>query len=190
MKMKMNLGQDMRLKTYLGSNEREYDYSSGRSYNPLTNKPQINGVTLIGNLPLEAFGLRAVYYDTTENWNLQAGLIGERGAIYIYSDYQTIYDDVGNPTFIPGIRIGDGTSYLIDRPFVSEVTADLLLDHISNTHVHLTDEERYFWNDKVTCYQDPDDPERVIFTKGIPPGGGARYPTVDEALVDYAILIE
>lgn len=58
-----------------------------------------------------------IYYDTTARWNAQSSLISTRAAIYIYSDHRTII--VNNETKnVPGIKVGDGVSYLIDIPFI------------------------------------------------------------------------
>jgi len=85
--------------------------------------------------------------------------------VYIYSDYQVIYDDVGNPTYIAGIKVGDGTSYLIDMPFITDGMTATILAHITNTTVHLTDAEREFWNNKISCYLDTQDSENLILSK-------------------------
>lgn len=136
-------------------------------YNVLINKPQINSVTIDGNVSLADLGLRAIYYDTKENWDFQRSLVSEEGALYIYSNYQTVYDDVGNPTFIAGIKIGDGNAYLIDIPFVSDAMTGALLTHISNTSVHVTAAEKEFWNNKVSAYIDhnPVGAETLILSK-------------------------
>ena len=139
--------------------------SARPDYNNITNKPQINGITLQGNKSAYELGLANVYYDTTANWNLQPFLISERKGVYIYSDFEIIYDEVGNPTFIPGIKIGDGTTYVIDLPFITDEMTSLLLSHIGDTHVHLTDAEREFWNNKITCYLDREDLENLVLSK-------------------------
>lgn len=134
-------------------------------YHELDNKPQINSVILDGNLSAHELGLGQVYYDTTYAWDLQSSLVTERGVVYIYSDYQVIYDDVGNPTYIAGIKVGDGTSYLIDMPFITDGMTATILAHITNTTVHLTDAEREFWNNKISCYLDTQDSENLILSK-------------------------
>lgn len=53
-----------------------------------------------------------VLYDTTENWNSKPSLVGKRGYIYIYSDWQLVGDQ-----YIAGFKVGDGNAYLIDLPF-------------------------------------------------------------------------
>lgn len=149
----------------LGFGQTETITKTENDYTKLINKPQINSVTIDGNVSLTDLGLRGIYYDTKENWDMQLSLVAEEGAIYIYSNYQTIYDDVGNPTTIAGIKIGDGTSYLIDMPFVTEAMTSALLRHISNTEVHLTAAEREFWNHKVSAYMSHEEAENLILSK-------------------------
>lgn len=139
--------------------DREHDY------NKLINRPKINGVDLIGNKTTQELGLGQVYYDTTYAWNTQTYLIAERATIYVYSDYKVIYDDVGNPTYVAGIKVGDGTSYLIDMPFVTDEMTTALLRHIANNQVHLTDAEREFWNNKISCFLDSENEENLILSK-------------------------
>ena len=100
-----------------------------------------------------------VYSDTTAHWNEQREYIAEKDKIYVYVDYKTID---GKP--VPGIKMGDGTSYLIDMPFVAG-NSTVLDEHIRNKIVHITQDEREFWNNKVTCYVSPADHERLIFSK-------------------------
>ena len=61
---------------------------------------------------------------------------------------------------IPGIKVGDGNAYLIDMPF----TDCLYKQHIEDTVSHITAAERTAWNNKVRCYMDTLDEERLIFT--------------------------
>ena len=64
----------------------------------------------------------SVHVATTAVWNSTPMLIAESKHIYVYSDY---YENN------PGIKIGDGTTYLIDLPFVEG--NDLRLnEHISS----------------------------------------------------------
>lgn len=96
-----------------------------------------------------------IFCDTKANWDKQTTLVSTRGAIYIYTDY---YDDDG--TDIPSIKVGDGTSYLIDMP----VLGKLYDDHLADTVSHITSAERTAWNDKVRCYLDNADTEKLVFT--------------------------
>ena len=98
-----------------------------------------------------------VLYDNTASWNSQPQLISQLGYLYIYSDYKQ--DGEGNN--IPGIKVGDGNAYLIDLPFSTK----LIDEHIANAIIHITQAERDFWNNKVTCYIDENNITRLIFSK-------------------------
>lgn len=105
-------------------------------------------------------GVDIVRFDTTANWNAQRSLIAAEGVVYVYTDYERI-DQVD----IPAIKVGDGTSYLIDMPFVSG-NKTALQNHIEDTNIHVTAEERLFWNNKVTCFLSSGQEETLVFTKG------------------------
>ena len=142
-----------------------YLLSTGEDYNVLLNKPTINSITLSGSLTARDLGLGNVYYDTTANWAKQGGLISEEAAIYIYSDYS--YRIIGNGTRIPlaGIKIGDGTSYLLDLPFITDQATSLIASHLANTSIHVTQAEKNFWNNKVSSYLDGTDLENLVLSK-------------------------
>lgn len=107
----------------------------------------------------------AIFYDTKENWNRQTMLIARRKAIYVYSNYSYLEDEVGNKTYIPAIKVGDGTSYLIDMPFVSDDIRKKLIEHIAADGIHVTEEDRRRWNNKVTAFIDANAPERLVLSK-------------------------
>lgn len=107
----------------------------------------------------------SIFYDTTQNWNLAPQTIAEQAAIYIYSDRNVYEDEVGNPIFVPGIKVGDGSSYLIDLPFVDENVIRALANHVADTTRHITQAERIFWNNKVSSYMDSVDGENLILSK-------------------------
>ncbi len=103
-----------------------------------------------------------VLNDTTYNWNLQPQLRAEEGTIYVYRDYHHLEDDVGNITFIPDIKIGDGQSYLIDLPFISDYTLHYLMEHINDTNIHVSEIEKQFWNNKVAATMSTVSDEKLI----------------------------
>lgn len=143
-------------------------------YNNLENKPSINGSTLQGSMSLEQLGLRGVLYNTKEGWNAQPSLMSEEGTIYIYSNYTTTTIN-GVIKNVPGIKIGDGTSYLIDMPFVNEDFADQLISHINNTIVHVTPSEKTFWNNKSSAFLDTTEGETLILSNTSYMIGGVVY---------------
>lgn len=98
-----------------------------------------------------------VHLETTAYWNAHPDLIGLAGHIYVYTDY-----DVVDGKDVPAIKIGDGLSYLIDNPFIVSNESDIQ-DHINDTVVHITSEERAFWNAKMRCYA-LDNRETIVFT--------------------------
>lgn len=136
-----------------------------KDYNDLINHPIINGVELIGSLTAEDLGLSNVYYDTTAHWDQQASLIGERGVVYIYSDHEWIEDEVGNRIPVAGIRIGDGNAYLKDTPFITDAMTWAIINHVSNSSVHVTPQEKVFWNNKVSGFLDRQESETLILSK-------------------------
>lgn len=91
------------------------------------------------SIPAVRTGVNPIHQDTTEAWNSQPALIAKAGHLYFYTDYQ----QVGGVN-VAGMKLGDGTSYLIDLPFEDAQ----FQDHIRNTVVHITQEEREFWNSK------------------------------------------
>lgn len=93
--------------------------------------------------------------DTTANWNSHPSIIPMRGEVIIYTDHSQITDEFGDTVNVPGIKIGDGNAYLIDLPFVgADVRYQILhelREHSGNTAIHVTAEEKTFWNNKLNC---------------------------------------
>ena len=77
------------------------------------------------------------------------------GEIIIYDDYAT----EANGDIIPNIKIGTGNAYVQDLPFVDEHTRNVILAHINDTAVHVSTEDRNFWNNKVNV----DDSEDILY---------------------------
>jgi len=88
--------------------------------------------------------------DTTENWSARTTYIPKKGEIVVYSDRRILQ---GVP--YPGIKIGDGSAYVVDLPFVGddsdEMTLDLLYDHLNDMEMHIYNQERSNWNNKISC---------------------------------------
>lgn len=96
-------------------------------------------------------------YGTTEEWNNQIGYIPVPGEIIIYSDYRTKEVD-GQIVNIPGIKIGSGNAFVQDLAFLDEDIAGDLYNHIANSVMHVTQEEKDRWNNKLNV----DDNAEVI----------------------------
>lgn len=130
-----------------------------------TNEQAYAGFNSGGNMSADFAEASAIYYDTEENWNLQRDLIAKYKAVYVYSNHAYLVDTVGNRTPVPAIKVGDGTSYLIDMPFVDQDIRNYILDHISNDSVHVSERDRRFWNNKVFAFVYKNDPERLVLSK-------------------------
>ena len=135
-----------------------------KDYNQLLNKPQINGVPLTGNMSTGDLGV--VSENTTEGWNSNPGYIPKRGEIVIYTDHIIRQDDLGNDIFYPGIKIGDGNSYLIDLPFIDDASRyeglQTLKEHTNDRVAHVTQEDRDFWSNKLNFNLDG---EELVLTR-------------------------
>lgn len=100
---------------------------------------------------------KIILSDTTQNWNMYPETISTKDTIYVYSNYQ-IDSDL---KYIPGIKIGDGVTPIVDLPFID----DAINNQITNILMsNVTEEEKRFWNNKVRCYMDNNDIEKLIFT--------------------------
>lgn len=100
-----------------------------------------DGTTPVIDLPFISANCmnKGIEYHTTEYWDARRLYIPNAGEIIIYSDKRG--------QNMPALKIGDGSSYLIDLPFLD----DLMMAHIRNTEIHVSAEDRIFWNNKLNC---------------------------------------
>lgn len=106
-----------------------------------------------------------IKHDTTENWNNAIGFIPLPGEVIVYDDYEiktyTVEEygeTVTKTALIPNIKVGTGNAYVQDLAFVDEKTRDILMAHIQNHDIHVTLQEKVFWNNKINV----DDAEEQI----------------------------
>ena len=104
-----------------------------------------------------------IHYGTTEYWDAQPSLVGEKSHIYVYTDY-AVTKNGEESVLVPNIKIGDGNAYLIDNPFVTTSVEELIQLHIADNTKHITEQERSVWNGKVRCYLSASDSETIVFT--------------------------
>ena len=97
-----------------------------------------------------------IKHDTTENWNNASGFIPLPGEIIVYDDYEvktyTVeeYGEMVTKTaLIPNVKVGTGNAYVQDLAFVDEKTRDILMAHINDHDIHVTLQEKVFWNNKI-----------------------------------------
>lgn len=107
-------------------------------------------------------GISRVEMHTTAEWNADKMYIPTKGTLCIYTDRRVI----DNVKYL-GMKIADGKSYVIDLPFLDDdITMEMIAytdAHIENNTVHISEEEREFWNNKLNCEISED--ENLIFTR-------------------------
>lgn len=130
--------------------------SGTRDYNRLVNKPTINGVELTGHQTSES--LYIVSENTVSGWAQTPTYVPKKGEIILYTDYAQ--DDQENP--LPAIKMGDGSAFVADLPFVNDDIRINLLEHINDRVVHITNAERNFWNNKLNYEYDMGDENLIL----------------------------
>lgn len=91
---------------------------------------------------------------TTQEWNGSAGrAISKKGTFYVYSDGFN-----QNGQLIPRIKLGDGMAYISDLPFLDDHLLNQIFDHINDGNVHITPQQRLFWNNKLNV----DDNQEIV----------------------------
>ena len=136
---------------------------SADSTHPFSRLKVGNGNNNINDLPfIDASTIdgKSILIDTTSNWNTKITFIPKRGDLIFYSDKATNSDGIN----IPGLKIGDGSAYCIDLPFLGDDVFAALNSHISNTIIHITTEERVSWSNKINC-EDSVDNETLILNR-------------------------
>ena len=96
---------------------------SNTSTNPVENRAIYQSIqSAIDSLRLNR---PEIFFNTKQGWNQQNELIGQENTVYVYTNYKE--DEQGNN--IAGIKIGDGSTYLIDAPFItSAIAANIEID--------------------------------------------------------------
>ena len=90
--------------------------------------------------------------DTTQHWNDARGFIPLQGELIIYNDYKTVVktiDGIARNVQIPGIKIGDGLTYVQDLPFIDDELRETIMTHINNPNLHVSEADRLFWDNKI-----------------------------------------
>lgn len=99
--------------------------------------------------------------DTTQHWNEARGFVPLAGEVIVYNDYKIIQKEIDGEVknvYVPGVKIGDGQTYVQDLPFVDDELRDKLMIHINNPNVHTSVTEKLFWNNKLNV----DDTSEVV----------------------------
>lgn len=86
-----------------------------------------------------AAGVEAVMYGSRAQWDAQPQLVARSGTVYVYADGGGVTADGRQ---VPAIKVGDGTSYLIDMPF----TTSALAEHLADASAHVSAADRALWD--------------------------------------------
>ena len=104
-----------------------------------------------------------IKHDTTENWNNAIGFIPLAGELIVYDDYETktytveeYGETVTKTVNIPNVKVGTGNAYVQDLAFIDESIRDIVMQHIHDYDIHVTLQEKVFWNNKVNIDDDYD----------------------------------
>ena len=117
------------------------------------------GATLLWSRVKEIVNEKASYeIRTTQDWNSDINLKSKKDVLYIYTNY--------NQDGLFNIKLGDGTSYLIDLPFMTDaITFPQMENHIQNIIIHITQQERERWNNKVSVFIDKLNSQNLVFSQ-------------------------
>ena len=101
---------------------------------------------------------------TTAEWNANGDYVPANGEIVVYSDRRQIVQD-GKTINIPAIKIGNGVDSIRDLSFVESGSGsiDLFEEHIHDTTIHTNEDEKNFWNNKVSIDYSELNSEMLIF---------------------------
>ena len=106
-----------------------------------------DGTTPVIDLPfIDATSINgtSMRSNTEEYWSHQINYIPKNGEIIVYYNRQSDSEKAG-------IKVGDGSSYVVDLPFIGELNNNDFYDHINNTAIHVSESDRIFWNNKINC---------------------------------------
>lgn len=73
-----------------------------------------------------------------------------KGQLVIYSDLRSITKSDGTTITSAGIKVGDGNTTIEQLPFIDW----FYWDHINDKNIHVTAEQKTFWDNKITCKVD------------------------------------
>ena len=109
--------------------------------------------SLIGDVQQGGGGNRVyVITKTTAEWNATPQRKSIKDTIYVYSDARSVTDpETGTVTLIPRMKVGDGTTYIVDLPFST---------------MSITQDDIDAWNAKSTLQVEADEEtETLVFTE-------------------------
>ena len=73
-----------------------------------------------------------------------------KGQLVIFSDLRKRTTSDGSEIISAGIKVGDGIKTIEQLPFIDW----FYWDHINDKNIHVTAEQKTFWDNKITCKVD------------------------------------
>ena len=89
-----------------------------------------------------ARGTCRILYKTTAEWDADPTLVGQSHFIYVYLDADSYVDEHGETVYVPAIKLGDGTTLLINTPMMTAAISSAVLAHLEDTYTHIQAGER------------------------------------------------
>lgn len=90
-------------------------------------------------------GFAGIEFGSTEYWNSRLDYVPVEGMLVVYTDYSV--SETGK--LIPNFKIGNGSDYLRNIEFIGFDMREIIEEHINNTTVHITPEDRARWDNKL-----------------------------------------
>lgn len=95
-------------------------------------------------------GFAGIEFGSTEYWDSREDYVPVEGMIVVYTDYAITEQG----KLVPNFKIGNGETSLSEIQFVGSDIKEILQEHIENRTIHITQEERERWNNKLN-YNEP-----------------------------------
>lgn len=109
-----------------------------------------DGTTYVVDLPFLTANSEDNQYiqgGTKEYWDSQISYVPPMNSILVY--WIENQDENNNITLTPKLKIGDGNAYCVDLPFIDDKLLEKIDNHINDTDIHVTLQEKNFWNNKI-----------------------------------------
>ena len=84
---------------------------------------------------------------TTADFEYMKTTVPSIGQLFILTDLRSIKKSDGTTITSAGIKVGDGIKTIEQLPFIDW----FYWDHLNDANIHVTAEEKTFWNNKITC---------------------------------------
>lgn len=96
-----------------------------------------------------------VIQKTTAEWDSTPDLVSDDGTIYVYTEHHVLENKP-----IPGVKIGDGVTKVMDLPFIEE----WYQHHVDDKIIHVTQADRDRWDNHLQVYVDPVETDLLVFS--------------------------